>query len=431
MPLSGMPEIRVYIGFSGPSTGNVFTVGDPTLGQVGVVPIGADLTWVQIPSAQIKNWSVRFGASQGDNPTLRHDPATATVEFHDPFRHFDPENLAGPYVSAGRSQVEEMRRVKIVAVWNGISYAVFYGFTDEFKPNYNGNFWTTTVMTATDPSKVMAATNRDPIAPVGGGELGGARITRILDQIGWPASARVISTGNVAMQATTLEGNVLSELQQVQDTEGGQFFFDRLGRAVFRNRDHILTATRSKVVQVLFGDNPTGWAVSGEMPYADVEPTSGEDNVVNSISAQRVGGVEQTVENALSVAQYLRKNHTRSDLLHNSDADTLAWAQALLYRYATPARRFASISFIRPRPQVQNVYWPAILGRDLGDLITIRRRPKGGGAMISRDCFVRGMEYSSDGAVFNASFVLQSAERYAFFVVGDAVRGRVGLNAVS
>lgn len=431
MPLPGVPEIRVYIGFTGPAVGNVFTVGHPTLGQVGVVPLGADTSWTQIPSDSIKSWSVRLGAGQGDAATLRYDPSTATVEFNDPYRHFDPENLAGPYASAGRSQVEEMRRVKIVAVWAGITYPLFYGFTDDFQPNYNGNFWTTTVMTATDASKVMAATNRDAVALVGAGELSGARITRVLDGISWPAGDRVVAAGNVTLQGTTLEGNVLGELQLVQDTEAGEFFFDQQGRAVFRDRDHILTATRSKVSQVIFGDDPAGWEVSGEIPYSDVTPSAGGDNVINSITAQRVGGGEQFVENAVSVAQYLRKNHTRTDLLHTIDSDTLAWAQAILYQYSTPARRFTRIQFLRPRPQVQNVFWPAVLGREFGDRITIRRRPKGGGAMISRDCFVRGMEFSSDGEYFNSAFTLQGADRYAFFVVGDPIMGRVGHNAVS
>lgn len=428
--MTELPEIRWYIGFSSPTTGGVFTVGDPVLGQVGVVPLGADDTWVDV-TQWVRSWSIKRGAGNGDSPTLRYDASTAVVVLNDGDRRFDPENLAGPYISAGHSQVEPMRRVKCVAVWAGITYPLFYGFSDNFAPDYNGNFWTTTTLTATDPSKVLADVPRDAVAPVGAGEDSGARVTRILNSAAWPATARAIATGDTTLQATDLSGNPLAEIQLVQDTEQGEFYFDARGRAVWRNRKAILTQARSTTPQATFGDDPAGYAVSGELPYADVKPSSPDDALVNSVTVARVGGAEQLVEDAVSIARYLRKAHARSDLLMQLDADALGWGQAILYQYKDPARRFARLEFNRPRPDVESVLWPALLGREFGDRITVRSRPAGGGSAIQKDCFVRGLEYSSDGAVFSTAFILQSADRYSFFVVGDPILGRVGLNAVA
>jgi hypothetical protein len=77
------------------------------------------------------------------------------------------------------------------------------------------------------------------------------------------------------------------------------------------------------------------------------------------------------------------------------------------------------------------VLWPQVLGRQFGDRITVKRRPKGGGDPIVKDCFVRGYEHASDGAAWTSAFVLQSAERYSFFVIGDPILGAVGSNAIA
>jgi hypothetical protein len=422
-----LPKVYVDMGFTSPTVGSVFTVGHPTLGQVGVVPLGADDVWTDV-TPYVRSWSVKRGAGKGDDPTLRYDPSTAAIVFNDGDRRFDPENLAGPYVSAGVSQVVPNVRVRIRAVYAGISYPLFRGFADDFIPSYQANSWTYTTCTATDASKVFAAQERLAITPVGAGEDSGARINRILDQTGWPAGDRVIATGDTTLQATDLSGNQLAELQLVQDTEAGEFYLDQQGRAVFRNRHAVLEETRSTTSQATFGDG--GFTATGEIPYADVEMSTPGDTLINVINVSMVGGVEQTVEDSVSKAKYLPRTHTRNDLLMQTDADALGWGQWLKYQYSTPARRFARLQFSVPRPEVEATFWPALLGRDFGDRITIKRRPAGGGTVIAKDCFVRGVEHESDGAAWTSAFVLQSADRYSFFVVGDPIYGRVGANAV-
>lgn len=424
-----LPQIYIDIGFTSPTVGNVFTVGHPTLGQVGVVPIGADDVWTTIPPRCVRSWSVKRGAGMGDNPTLRFDPGTASIVLNDGDRRFDPENLLGPYVSAGVSQVLPEVRVRIRAVWNGISYPIFRGSSDDFQPTYDGNFWTLSNLTATDASKVFAAQDRAAVTPAGAGEDSGARINRILDQTGWPAGDRVIATGDTTLQATDLSGNQLAELQLVQDTEGGEFYIDAEGRTVFRNRRATLEDARSATAQAVFGDG--GFAATGEIPYADVLMSTPSDTLINVINVSRVGGTEQVVEDAVSKARYLPKGHTRTDLLMETDDAALQWAYWLKYQYSTPARRCSRLSFNTPRPEVESTFWPNMLGRDFGDRITVKRRPAGGGDPIVKDCFVRGVEHVSDGVTWTSAFVLQSADRYSFLVVGDPILGRVGLNAVA
>lgn len=424
-----VPQVFLDIGFNGPQVGNVFTIHDPTRGVVGSVPVSGGDTWTSIDAEVIRSWSVRRGSNHGDDPTLRYEAGTATIVLHDPDRRFDPENLAGPYVSAGRSQVEAMVRVRLRAVHNNISYPLFYGYADDFQPDYQGNAWTYVTLTATDAQKVWAANDRGTSASVGAGEASGARINRVLDNSGWPTADRVVATGDSALQATTLDGNELGELQLVQDTEMGEFYVDAQGRAVFRNRHAMITDARSRLSQATFGDG--GYAATGELPYADAIPSTADDGQVNVVSITRVGGVEQTAEDPVSKARYLAKVYSRSDLLLQTDAEALDYASTIRSLFSLPGRRFSRIEFNVPRPEAAASVWPQVLGREFGDRITIKRRPNGGGSPIIKDVIVRGIEHSSDGADWKAAFVLQSASRNAFFVIGDPVFGVVGANAIA
>lgn len=426
-----LPYVRVYAGFTTPTVGDYFTIGHPTLGQVGVVPIGPDGLWTEI-TPWVRSWSVRLGSSKGDDPTLRYDAGSATIVLNDGDRRFDPDNLDGPYVVSGETLLKPMCRIKMVATWAGIDYPLYYGFADRWKSDYDGNDWTTCTLTATDAFKVFAAKDRQASTPVGAGQDSGARIGAILDAYGWPAADRVISTGDTVLQATDMSGNMHAELLLVQDSEGGELYMDRQGRVVFRNRKAMLTATRSKTVQALFGDDPAGYAISGELPYADVEPVTPDETMVNSVDVSCAGGTEQHVEDAVSVGRYLPKSHTRNDLLMTTDAEALNWGQSILYQYSRPPRRFSRISFRRPKPAVEDVLWPVLLGSQFADRITVRTRPAGGGSAIEKDCFVRGIEMSqSDAANWDTAFVLQGAERYSFFTIGHPTLGRIGYNAVA
>jgi hypothetical protein len=425
-----LPEVVFDFGFSDPFVGAFFTVGDPVKGMVGSVPIGGD-QWTTVDLGVVKSWRVTGGAGRADTPTQRYDAATATIVLHDPDRRFDAENLAGPYVAAGVSLVQPMVRVRIRAVWGGTSYPIFFGYADDWQPDYQGNDWTYVTLTATDPSKILADDDRLAGTPVGAGEDSGARVDRILDLSDWPADERVIAAGDTTLQATDHAGNALAELQLAQDTEMGEFYFDRQGRAVFRNRQASFTEARSTTSQATFGDDPDGWAISGELPYADVKPSSGDGSLANHISISRAGGTEQVVENSTSIAKYLKKTHTRNDLLMETDSDALAYANALLFEWSQRVYRFARIEFNTPAIEVEGVLWPQLLGREFGDRITVLRRPYGGGDPIERDCFIRGFEFDSDGAYWRTAWVLQDATRASYFVIGDPVLGRVGFNAIS
>lgn len=426
-----LPRMVIDVGFSDPFAGDFFTIGDPLKGEINDLPIGAE-QWTELDSTEVvRSWRVTAGIGRADTPTQRYEAATATIVLNDPDRRFDSENLAGPYVAAGVSLVQPMVRVRMRAVWDGTSYPVFFGYADNWEPGYQGNDWTYVTLTATDPTKIFAADDRAAGAPVGASEDSGARVTRILDLASWPAGERVISVGDTTLQATDHSGNALAELHLVQDSERGEFYFDGQGRAVFRNRQAMYTDTRSAVSQATFGDDPAGYLTSGELPYADVKPSTGDAGMANHVTITRAGGTPQVVEDSLSIAKYLKKTYAPGELLMETDTEALAHANALLYEWSSQTYRFARLEFNTPRPDAEAALWPQLLGRQFGDRITVIRRPAGGGSPIERDCFIRGREMESEGSAWTSAWVLQDAGRLSFFVINDPILGRIGYNAIA
>lgn len=420
-----LPTVRVYVAFTAPILGDYFVIGDADKGRIGAYGIGPDEVWVELPHSAIRSWSIRRGSSRPNDGVRHYDPGTATVVLNDGARDFDPDNLAGPYVAGGVTQLLPMRRMRIVAEWDDVAYTLITAFVDDFVPDYQDNFWTYTTLTATDGMKVLQGVERTAVTTVGAGEAAGARLDRILTSAGWPSGDRDLDTGSPTLQATDLSGNALTEAQLVQDTDAGDLYVDELGRVAFRDRRAPLVDERSRTSQVTFGDG--GYMATGEIPYAASTLTSLDDVLINRVTATRVGGTAQTAEDTDSQTTYLLKAIARDDLIMQTDAQAADWASLVLHQHDTPERQFDKIEFNTPPPQLAAVIWPEVLGRQFGDRVTIRRRPAGGGTAIEHDALVRGVEHQSDGVQWTSALMVQGAGKYSFFTIGDPVLGQIGV----
>lgn len=423
-----IPEVRIEAGLSGAVVDpSVWQIGDANRGKIGTAAIGSADIWVDI-SPWVRNWSFRRGASRGDGVGLRYEAGTATIQLNNGDRRFDPTHLGGPYVSGGETALVPMVRVRITAVWAGAGYVLWTGYADSWTPDYSTPTWSTVTLQATDAFKVFASVDRTGGAAVGGSELSGARVNRILDDIDWPTDDRDIAAGDSQLQATTLAGNALTELHLVQDSERGEFFMNAAGSATFRNRRAVLFETRSVTSQVTFGDAGIG---AGEVPYAQAAVSNDDATMANEVSITRVGGTTQTASDTASVQRFLRKTYSRTDLLVLTDAEALNVASWILSQSKDPELRFVSITLPVPEAGTGSTVWPLVLERELGDRVTVIRRPPGGGDPNERDLFIRSVEHSSDGANYTVTFQLQSAAKYAFWTIGDPTLGRIGFNAIA
>jgi hypothetical protein len=258
---------------------------------------------------------------------------------------------------------------------------------------------------------------------VGTGEDTGARINRIADNAGWPSEERNIATGNTTVQGTDLSANAWAEIVRTSDTELGEIYFDVDGKLTFRNRHALSTDTRSNTPQATFGD------AGAELGFTEIELGADLRQTKNIIRLSRVGGVQQVVEDLTSQAEYRRRTWGRSDLLHQTDAEVLAYAQHVLGISKDNELRVEAIT-IDPLAAPANLF-PQALGRKLGDRVTVKFTPPGGGARISRDVFIRGITHSAGVDTWQTRFVFQDATKFAIFVLDNATLGRLDANALA
>lgn len=158
-------------------------------------------------------------------------------------------------------------------------------------------------------------------------------------------------------------------------TTTGLFFIKGNGSPAFLDRDY-RTVSPWNTVQATFGDG------AGELPYQDLEIEYDDSFIYNVVRVTREGGLTQEATDATSRARYLDRVLEKSSVLVVSDTEALNIATALRDRYKEPAVRFSKLDLVGGR---DSGVWAHMLGRELGDLITVKRRPPGGGAVLSKN----------------------------------------------
>ncbi|WP_157562662.1 hypothetical protein [Micromonospora chokoriensis] len=421
MSVPGVADVIVEIGFTGPLTGTQLHLDDASRGLLDTGTLGDAGLWSDV-SPWVASFSTRQGTTRVDGPVVRYEGGTASLVLRNEDRRFDPTNLGGPYVAAGVTQVEPMRAIRFRAAWGGVTYPLWEGFTDEWKVVYTGPETSEVHLTCVDAFAVFASYDRGASAPAGANEGSGARVNRILNSVGWPATDRLIDPGHSQMQATTLSDNALAELLLTADSELGELYIDSQGRVRFRQRRDLLTATRSNTPQAVFDD------AGGGLPYHDVTVSYDRQSMYNRVSIARVGGSAQVVEDSASRDAYLTRTYSRTDLLVTTEAASLDYANWVLHQASKPELRFEAMVLL---PQGDpDVLYPQALGRQLGDRVTVVRRPPGGGDPIDRDVLVRGIEHEVTPGEWRTQWVFQSASRLSFMVLDSPTLGVLDTNAL-
>lgn len=330
-------------------------------------------------------------------------------------------SLEGLVSGTGGTLVKPMRPVRVRAIWNSITYDLFRGYVDSWNITWNGPNWSEVVVPCTDAFKIFGNIDRTAVAAVGSGETTGARLGRILDGVGWSASLRDIDTGDVVVQSTTLAGNALEEMLLTTETEVGELYMTGDGKVFFRERSGITDDARSTDSQATFGDQ------AGELRYKEVTLSNDDTQLYNRILAGGPTLATQQADDTSSQTEFLLRSYERTDLIMTTNAAALTYAQYVLSLSAQPELRFETLVL---QPQMDDTdLFPHALNRLIGDRITIRRRPPGGGDMIERDCFIRGIEHRIEASDWYTIWTLQSsAAAGSFFIIGDATLGRLDRN---
>lgn len=263
-----------------------------------------------------------------------------------------------------------------------------------------------------DPEATAIAHNEAARRPYLG-DLAGARVARILDLVGWPASERDIDTGITSLGAAEWDASTpaLSLLDEIERSELGGCYIDHANGGLFKFRDRtaLLTDTRSKTSQATISDDQ-----AETLHYSHIQGSFDEVTTVNKVTVKWVGG-SVTSSDATSVTENGENGISINTILPTYEAAQY-FADGLLLRYGTPLSKFASITL---EPSAQQALFTECLSRRIGDRITVERTPQNTGTQIAFDCIVEGIDHVIDNGVnvWRTTYHLSRADPASYWVL--------------
>lgn len=277
-----------------------------------------------------------------------------------------------------------------------------------------------TYLTSTAMSPTRIAAHNTAARTPWNNELTSARLARILDLISWPSALRNLDTGNQNCQSTPLGTTVLAYVQKIGATEAGYLFMSKDGKVRFISRTNSFSAASAAT----FGDS------GSELKYADLSFDYSDQSLVNEATVSRDRGTAITAEDATSQAAFLRHTLTKEGLLHDTDSASAYHAQFLVYQRKDPKLRITAMTILPQRSPT--TLFPVVLARELGDVVTVRRRPQGVGATIEETLVVEGIEMrvSDASKVWQVEWKLSNADDRGFWRLGTAGYSELGTTTV-
>jgi hypothetical protein len=368
---------------------------------------GATPSWTAVTA-----YTLGFTIQRGRAHELdQFQAGTATVRLQNHDRRFEPLYASGAYYP----NVVPLRRIRIQATWNAVTYDLFHGYIERWQPSYPGVLDSECEVTAVDGFSVLAA------ATINGDytrQFSGARIGAVLDAISWPAGDRALATGINEVQARTLvNDNALNHLQAVALAENGYLWMNPSGVVTFRNR-----ASRVQLpitTHVTLGDGG-----GSEELYTDAVWDYDTAHLYNEVRVTPRGGTEQTASDSTSQTAYYRRTLVLSDTEHAEDGDASTLAQLLMTTYKDPQYRAKTITL--DATSDPTTLWPHLLGRDIGDRISVAKRPPGGGTALTQVSWIEGVSFTwtADGGVWEQiAWTVTPADTQTYWHLDDATYG--------
>jgi len=310
------PTVSVLINFStGPSFGPTAVIGYAVF---GTAVFGNTNSVVVDVSDQVSSIDFKRGRNALAN---QFQTGQLTLKINDQNGDFNPQNSAGPYYNL----LNPMRKVSISADYDSVNYPLFSGYITSYAtstPKFTGDIVYTTI-TAIDGFRLMQNAQITSVASAPAGQLSGARINALLDQISWPNPMRTISAGSTTMQADPGTSRTsLAAMQTIETSEYGAFYISPTGDAVFKSRAEAVQSVNT--TPVVYTDTGPG------LRYFNAQWIFNDVLVFNSGSATRTGGSAQTSTNATSIAKYFTHSYTTTGLMMENDAVALDYIRAFI-----------------------------------------------------------------------------------------------------
>jgi len=260
---------------------------------------------------------------------------TLSLRIVDQNGDFNPQNPNGPYFGL----LSPMRKVQITATYAAVTYPIFSGFITSYSTTtpQNASDVVYTTINAVDAFRLAQNAQIATVAGTSAGQLSGARINNLLDAIDWPASMRDIDAGLTTMQADPgTARTALNAMQVVETSEYGALYVDASGSFVFQDR--ALTASSVAGTATEFNDDGT------DIAYNNAVWILNDVLVYNQANVTCSGGSVQTAIDQASIDKYFLHSYNQQNLLMQTDAVALEYAQAYVASRAETTVRCDAIT---------------------------------------------------------------------------------------
>jgi hypothetical protein len=359
-----IPTINAFINFStGPSFAQAMILDQGILGT----NILADAASVIV---DVSNVVDSINTKRGRNAQAdQFQTGTLSLRIVDQNGDFNPMNISGPYYQL----LTPMRKVQITATYGAVTYPVFSGFITSYStstPQSSVGDVVYTTIQAVDAFRLAQNAQISTVAGTSAGQLTGARINNILDQINWPLTMRDVDPGLTTVQADPgTARTALQACQTIETTEYGAFYVDASGSFVFQDRN--LTASSVAATPVVFNDNGTA------IDYFNATWVTNDTLVYNEANITATGLATQTASNAASIAKYFLHSYNQQNLLMQDTTTALNYARAYVASRAETSVRCDEIQLDLYTADY-NAGIIAALDLDYFDPVTITTNQPGG-----------------------------------------------------
>jgi hypothetical protein len=311
-----VPTVNAVINFStGPSFAQAMILDSGILDTNVLADSAAVIVDV---SDQVNRIETRRGRNAYSD---QFQTGTLMLRIIDQNGDFNPQNPASPYYEL----LTPMKKVQITATYNGTTYPIFSGFITSYVTTYprEAEDVVYTTIQAVDAFRLAYNAQISTVTGASAGDLSGARINDILDQINWPATMRDVDAGLTTLQADPgTNRTALQAMQTVADSEYGALYVDESGSFVFQDRQ--VTASSIGGTPTVFADDGSG------IDYANAQWILNDTLIFNKATITRVGGSAQVATNQDSIDKYFLHSYFLDGLLMQTDAVALDYANAYL-----------------------------------------------------------------------------------------------------
>ena len=301
--------ISVSFDFSqGATFGYPFTIGDAKYGVIGVNQFAS--SEVPEPVIDLSDVTRQITIRRGRN-IMRdtYEAGSCTVRVLDPDSYFNPQNASSPYFG----YLTPLRKIRVAATTATTQHFLFSGYVQDYRYTYpQGQEIGYVDIVCSDAFRLFAMANVSTIADSGAGQTTGTRVGKILDQVSFPSSMRIIDTGSTTCQADpATTRSSLTALQVAEFTEQGAFFIRTDGTAEFKDRSDVVGSLGVAPIQF---NQTTG------IPYSDLKFAFDDKLIINSATMTRVGGTTVSSSDATSIAKYFPHGMNVENLVAQTDA---------------------------------------------------------------------------------------------------------------